>query len=329
MMPLKISILLICCYLVWRTIDQLGPREVWMTAREAHAGWLFAAVGVLASSLLVWSIKWHRILERRCETPLSFVLTLVMANGFINLFTPTAKLGGGILRAMALRRRWHLPFSAAYGEVLVDQSTHFIGKLLLIALLLAATMALPELGLGYWPIPGAILFFGATLLWLPLRQKLWKIVTKGGAGSFFQNYAARLSAKIGLREGGNAWMTNLFEPLLHRGSNRAVYFNDIGMSMLTFGLFCWSNALVLKALGAAAPLATVGLVVLCGYLIGTMLGIMGGIGVTELFLMELYTMAGIAPEAATAAALLHRGLFYGFMLVFGGPAALVVSKRVG
>ena len=73
-------------------------------------------------------------------------------------------------------------------------------------------------------------------------------------------------------------------------------------------------------------MVTVGLVVMVGYLLGTLLGIMGGVGVTEVFLIELYTRAGIPEQAAVAGALLHRGLFYAYIIAVGGPCLLWESR---
>ena len=83
----------------------------------------------------------------------------------------------------------------------------------------------------------------------------------------------------------------------------------------------------LRHWGVETSVILVSLGVMLGYLVGSVLGIMGGIGVTELFLIKLYQQMGIPTEAATAGALLHRGLFYLSVLSVGGLSTWVLTRK--
>ena len=81
--------------LVW-TVARLGPREVLDLALGADPWWLALSVAPVFARYLIWGVKWTRMLRR--ESPVSFrsSLRMLMAGCFVNLTTPTAKLGGGV-----------------------------------------------------------------------------------------------------------------------------------------------------------------------------------------------------------------------------------------
>ena len=71
-------------------------------------------------------------------------------------------------------------------------------------------------------------------------------------------------------------------------------------------------------MGSQVSIASLSLAIMLSYFAGSVLGVMGGVGVTELFLMKTYALIGVEETTAAAAALLHRFLFYVFILVVGG-----------
>jgi hypothetical protein len=60
--------------------------------------------------------------------------------------------------------------------------------------------------------------------------------------------------------------------------------------------------------------------VMLGYLAGTLVGVWGGVGVTEAALTGLFLRLGLSVEVAATGALLHRACFYLVVLAAGGPA---------
>ena len=321
---LKLVLVLACIALVIKTIQDLGPARVWAAAQGADPLLLLACVGALLLRFGTWCLKWRAMMARRYKLPHFFVFRLILANGFINLYTPTAKIGGGLLRGLALKRRCNTTFTVGYGLVLADQVTHFLGKMLLFGfLMIPAYPILDKLGYGiYAPILASLCFL-VTLIWFPARKRIWQWAEKESSGAFLKKWAEKFNSKDRQIAVNDGWTNRLFGPLLQPQAKwYTVLGNDIGVSTISFAIFCWSNALVLQSLGVDAPAATVFLVVMLGYLAGSMLGLMGGIGVTELFMIELYTLGGVPGEVAAAAALLHRGIFYLFMLVLGGACTL-------
>jgi uncharacterized membrane protein YbhN (UPF0104 family) len=138
---------------------------------------------------------------------------------------------------------------------------------------------------------------------------------------------ARFTPRRFRETGEAAWVRPVFEPLLDVGRTIRVAPQDLSLAALSFGSLCLANALVLQALGADAPLFQVAVAVVVGYFAGTVVGTLGGIGVTEVALIKLYGMAGVSTEAATAGALLHRASYYAVILVAGGLSLLAEGIR--
>jgi len=318
---LKILVLVRACYLIYRIVLRLGPANILAAARGADPFWLLAGLGAIAVRFLLWGFKWRIVLRRDQDVGYVTATKDIMAACFLNLITPTAKIGGGFFRAFAVRKRSGLPLSEAYGLVFSDQATFFTGKLLLFGgMLYYAVLLVPALGLRRWYLAPGLLFFVPALLLLTCRGPLLQRVQRSFWGDGLQRRVSALFRRDSTRN-RPGFMGRLLAPLLAHGTNREIFFFDILLSALSFGIFCASNAMVLRALGATAPLATVTLAMMLGYLFGSVLGFMGGIGVTELFLIELFTRAGIDAEIATTGTLLHRALFYLFLILVGGPAA--------
>lgn len=315
---LKYLVVLICLGFVAKTIIDLGPRDVLQAALNANPWWLLLAVLPLFGRFAAWSIKWYNMLARQEALPFGLVTRLVLAGSFINMITPTAKLGGGVLRAYVIHKKKGWTIVRAYGWVMADQVSNFLGNVMLFgSVLLGSYFISPLPDYDNFFLVGGSLAWVLVLAWISLRPGIWRWSQKESTRALFRKRVPKRfrRGKQGQKLG---WSKPLFEPLLAIGNRWQILSNDLFLTALSFGLFCWSNAMVLRALGIDESLVTIALVVLLGYLIGSVVGVMGGIGVTELFMIKLYTAVGIPGEIAAAGALLHRALFYIVNLVFGG-----------
>jgi len=306
--------------LAW-TIAKLGPREVLALALEADAGLLALSVVALVSRSLIWAFKWSRMLRRERPVPYRDSLRMLMAGFFINLTTPTAKLGGGVLRAALLRRNHGWGTANAAGWVLADQITNNLGGMLLFGILaLGGGLLAPVGGGDAYTITGSLavgLFFTLVLLrgWVwRATQRPWFVaaMTRITPARFHQVQDGAASA---------GWLRPLVRPLLVESR-----WSDILGAAASFGALCMANALVLRALGVDAPLWIVAVAVAIGYLAGNGLGPWGGIGVTEVAMASIYIQLGIPGEAAAAGVLLHRAAYYVVGLAWGGVALLRTGR---
>jgi uncharacterized membrane protein YbhN (UPF0104 family) len=308
--------------LAW-TIARLGPRLVLAAAVEADAGWLALSVVLVVARYLIWGLKWHGMLRRDRPVPFRSALRMLMAGCFVNLTTPTAKLGGGLLRAAVLHRHHGWNLSSAFGWVIADQMTNVLGSMLLFGLLAVAGgwFAAAGGGAGY-VVAGslALLLFGSLVAG---RGLLWKAAQRPRvAAALARMTPSRFRAKHASAETAS-WVRPLFRPLLRQAS-----WIDVAAAGASFAALCAANAFVLRALGIDAAVWVVAVAVAIGYFAGNGLGPWGGIGVTEAAMAGVYLQLGVAGDAAAAGVLLHRAAYYVVGLVWGGVALLRIGRGV-
>lgn len=321
---IRLLILVVClAWLGWIVAD-LGPRKVVEATRGADPTLLALSFFPLAGRFLIWGVKWTLMLRRRGPIAFGHVLLALLSGNFVNLTTPTAKLAGGFVRAALVHGRTGWGMAVSYGWSLADQVTNVLGNLGLFGVLaLGACVTLS-------PGPSRLQFLASGAVALAvvvalaaLRGWGWRQVQKPG----LSRVMARFTPRRFRTTGEATWVRPVFEPLLHHGNTLRVAPQDLTLAACSFGSLCLANAVVLRSLGVEASLFLVCVAVVIGYFTGTVVGTLGGIGVTEVALIKLYTTAGVPAEAATAGALLHRASFYVAVLAFGGLALLLEGRN--
>ena len=306
----------------------MGFEQVWSVALDANPWWLLASLLPTGLRFVVWSAKWRNMLLRAVKVSHYQVLIAVLAGAFVNLVTPTAKLGGGIVRSLIVHRATGLRKSVAYGWSLADQITNSLGNAGLFAILAMSTfwtLDNPEsrfvlFSAGVVPMILIAAFFRyRASLWRSIQSPQWR-------QKLFNWVPERLRQKSEPDASGQGLVDRILYPLLCFSSNRQTA-SDLCLGACSFASLCIANAMVFKALGSDASILAITNAVVLGYFAGTATGAMGGIGATEFFLIQLYSFLGVEPTLATAAALLHRVSYYGVTLLFGS-AAMIISTSV-
>ncbi len=303
---------------VW-TIRSLDPGAVWRVAMGANPAWLAASSLPIVLRFLVWGIKWKRMLAREAYVPLAPATRIIAAGSFINLTVPTAKLGGGVLRAVLLNRRYGWRLSRAYGWAFADQVTNLLGHALLFGvgmLVFSGHPAAGSLARAFAVLGGLTLLAFAVAI--GIRHPFWIWIQRPSVSAKVGQFVPRRFVRgDGVTPG---MMQRIFGPLLQDGASWGAFTHDVLMGAVAFTTLPIANAMVLRALDVQVPLMVVTVVVVLGYLAGNLLGPWGGIGVTEAALTALGTYFGVPAEAAAAGALLHRAVYYAVVLGCGGPA---------
>ncbi len=325
---LQFVVVVLCLAYVVRNIYALGPAKVWETARSVDSGWLALSFAPLLARFFVWAVKWRAMLQREMPVSLREIGMLVLVNNFLNLVTPSAKLAGGFFRGLYLAKTCGWTMRRAYGWTLADQISMTLGNLFLFSMLALWTGIFLETALlnGALPYLGVIgiilltgLFFGRAGLWRKISNE-----------AFQKKIDRWVPNRFLLDDQGERrlWLAPLLRPTLCSGNARQWLSVELCLSACSFAMLCLANALVLKSLGIDSSIALIAVILMLAYFAGTLLGVMGGIGVTEVFLMTLYPFAGIEPAAAAAGALLHRASFYAVTLSLGGAATWHQGKRL-
>ncbi|MCP3977710.1 MAG: flippase-like domain-containing protein [bacterium] len=302
--------------LAW-ALSRVGWGRVLETAARADPLWLALSIVPVLGRFVIWALKWQRMLARRAPVPFSLTFRILIAGSFANLTTPTAKVAGGIVRALLLKARRGWALGEAYGWALVDQITNVMGPILLYGVLATATgLLLPDHPDGAAFLvtgPGAL---GLVGLLIALRGWGWGLVRRPHVVRLLTD---RLPSRI--RSGDTPpeeGVRAVLGPLLHEAGPARVFLSDVALAAVAFGSICVANAMVLRSLGSDAPLLLIATAAVLGYFGGIAVGVWGGIGVTEAALTGLYVHIGIPIELAAAGALLHRATFYALVLGIGG-----------
>jgi uncharacterized protein (TIRG00374 family) len=326
---IRALIVSVCLAALTWTVLSLGPAKVLATALQADPWWLGLSVVPIVGRFLIWGFKWRRMLAR--QAPVSYVLALrtLAAGSFVNLTTPTAKLAGGFLRAALIRRHVGWRLSTAYGWSLADQVTNVLGNLLLFSMLILGLALTPALsGSRLVLLLAALLVLVALVGAAAARKPAWRWIRRPQVSAWLVGWLpARLHKSGTGPDSTRSRLLRSFEPLLHRGGFFDAFAPDLLLAALSFGSICLANAMVLRSLGVDEPLLTLSIAVVLGYFVGVVIGIWGGIGITEAALTGLFVQFGLPLEQAAAGALLHRAVFYLFVIVAGG-LALVYEGRV-
>ena len=324
---IRLTIVVVCLAWLGWIVYKLGPRQILEQSRTADPAWLALSFVPLLLRFLIWAVKWWLMLRRRGPVRFSWTLTALLSGNFINLTTPTAKLAGGFVRAALINRRMGWGMSTAYGWSLADQVTNVLGNLLLCGLLaLGASTAVTGAARGQFWVAGAAALLVVALL-VALRDRVWRQVQRPTVSRWLAKVTPRRFRQEGDSGPTAGWVLPVFEPLMHTGRTLRVAPVDLTLAACSFGSLCVANAIVLQSLDADAPVVLVAVVVVIGYFAGSVLGTLGGIGVTEVALIELYQLAGVTREIAAAGALIHRASYYLVIAVFGGGALLWEARR--
>lgn len=317
-----------CIVYVGYSINALGPEKVWRTARSADALWLALSFAPLPVRFLIWAVKWHAMLRREAPSRFSEIGLLVLVNNFLNLVTPSAKLAGGFFRGFYLAKTRGWTMRRAYGWTLADQISMTLGNIFLFSVLALWTGFYLETDLlnGALPYLGAVGLLLLTAVFF-LRPTIWRKISDETIQQKIDRWVPK---RFLFDEQGEKrlWLGPLLKPTLCSGNAHQWLTVELCLSACSFAMLCLANALVLKSLGIDSSIALIAVILMLATFAGTILGVMGGIGVTEVFLMTLYPYAGIPPAAAAAGALLHRASFYGVTLVLGGIAFWSQGKHL-
>jgi uncharacterized protein (TIRG00374 family) len=316
-----------CLALLGWTLQKLGPQRVVDTALRADPLWLTLSVLPILLRFLVWGHKWTRMLRRERPVPLWLAIRILAVGSFVNLTTPTAKVAGGIVRAALLHRRRGWRMSTAYGWALADQITNVLGNLLLVGVLAVGVgLTVPDVEYrSAFVVPGLLAVL-AVIAVAALRGGVWEWAQRPEVGRRLVSIIPRRFRGQSASSISADRLGRIFGPLLHHGSALRTFLPDVLWASLAFGAVLLANALVLRSLGVEASLLLISVAVALGYFAGVVVGVWGGIGVTEAALTGLYVQLGIPGDQAAAAALLHRAIFYVIVLSCGGLSLLQFGR---
>jgi len=270
--------------------------------RSADAAWVTASV--LASVLPVLGNVTSLVALTPGRLPVVRTAAVQLATSFVNLVTP-ASAGGVALNMRYLHRRG-VPGAAAVTTVGVVQSSAGLVTLVLVAVLLATSGQVREIGgLVPWQVPAAVV---AVLVALTLVLRLWPAARDW--------CSRRLLAP--LRSSWPPLRATLSDP----GRLTAAVLGHL-VTTLGFTTTLWC---AVHAFGGSAPLSLLVLVVVGSSAVAGAVPVPGGIGAAEAALVAGLVTVGVDPTTALSAALLHRLVTFWARVPLGWVVLLLLRR---
>lgn len=322
---LKGAVIVLAAYFTYRFFTHSDLDWSKLAERVAAAQTPFVVLGsvLLFARYAIWDWRYQLAVKYVLGHNLGPVLGffVLLASAALNLITPTARVLGGLMRARYFARSQGRPFSLLYGVVLYDQVAHHsVMSVCTWIVLIAGAFAIHRAGLGF-------LLLGALLVSLAVLV-LWS--RRAGKGEehpivrFLARRAERAEGKLQRLYAHGHEAVGVFVRLL--GVNR-LRFQAVTIGVLYFLVNAAGLWAMFLAIGApVGPFAAL-VAVTMGTAVGTLSGSPGGVGTTEIAMLESFKLLGVDEVSAAAGTLLYRGLHYAGVLVIGLPALALLEWR--
>ncbi len=307
----NLSGVLIAAVFLYFTLRKTDLSQVFSSLSKANLGFVMLSFVCLLIIFYLRALRWKLLLHEADENPTkSKVFTAVLLGYFVNSFTP--KLGE-IVRCTTLYKSNKTPVATAMGSIVAERAYDMF--VLLLGILIVFIIELNRLmylfkdsftsyfsanGYFYWIIGGSILFFVLFLMTfkrIKKSEKRWvkKVVT------FAKDMFIALKKGLFLKHSMRFIALTLSIWLMLVVLNYIYLLCLPETQSFSFGFAC--VVLFVGGLGWALPTP-------------------GGIGTTHYFLLQLFLVYQLSPEAGVTFGILSNGLTFMGTLFFGGIAYL-------
>lgn len=323
---LKAALAAVAAYFTWRFLTHAGFEWSKLATRvaEARPAWVALGVALLLLRYALWDWRFRlavRLTLGRSSGPVLGFFVL-LASAALNLITPTARVIGGMMRARYFSRAYARPFGLLYGVVLYDQMAHHVVMSVCTWITLIATaFFLQRPGIGGGAL--ASLIASAVILFVWSRRR----------GPSEENPIVRFLARRAERSEGRMgrFLAHGHEAVgvLVRLLGNGPHLQAIVLGTIYFLVNAAAQWAFFMAIDAPVNPFVVLAVVALGTAVGTLTGMPGGLGTTELAMMASFKLLGVDEVIAAAGTLLYRGLHYAAVLAVGLPALALLELRPG
>jgi hypothetical protein len=295
----QLALLLAGAVLLAALVRRIGATQLLADLRGF--GWAFA--GVVALELVIDvcnTVAWRRTLPPGTPVEFALLFWIRQAGVAINLLTPTATVGGEVVKTVLLRPRLPTPATAA-SLVAARMSYAFAQAALVLAGLVAVLGRLreaPDLAIAVVAVFLAIVSGVVTFVWLQRRGIFTALVAGAGRLGVLGRFLERA-------QGGSAALD---------AQLAALYSERPGAFVLSVLWHCAGQfvglvqlAYILAALGVPTPLATcLAMEAFALVLDSAAFLVPGRLGVQEAGRVLVFTTFGLAASTALAAAVIVR-----------------------
>lgn len=310
-------------FLVHHLVAAVGWADLVARLRDASAGWLAVAAGLVVLHLWLWGFRWKVAIRRVDAAPRRRVIYAALAAAAsVNLVAPFARVLGGLLRARYLSRSGSHSLAAFYGVVLFDQVAHIV----VMAVVTGSAVVCGLFLIDRWVLSVAlglllVVVVGAFFVW---EERL----TAHGPQWLADWLEARTDKHRGLRRSLLARGHETLRMLAGLLADRRLRAQAAALGMALFAASVLAQWAVFEALGEHPGMLVVMVTVALGNAAGTLAGTPGGLGATEAAMIALYVALDVDRLDAAAAALAYRAVYYAVVFATGLPSAAILEWRL-
>lgn len=316
-------------------IKDIDFREVYNIFLGMKWRYFFIAVFLYLFYFLAWNLRLNLSLSEIFPISFGYSLIVLLAGSFFNTVTPGAAVGGEPVRAYFLHKKYKKPVSKIFGAIVADKFFHTAALLVFTLIAIISVLALfpvpYKLKIFFWGLLFLLFMLISIALFVALKKvkfDLLRLLKKFYYFKFVQKYFVDKED---------------FEKYLHLNfrkfvkilkkiafSSKKMIFIKGSLSILLWIAILFISYCLFLALGVSVNFFIVFAVVFIGQIIADLSPIPGGIGLTESSSFLIYSLLGVAPEAALIVSLFERIIYYFYTLGIGGSCLIylrLVSVR--
>ena len=291
--------------------------------------------------MLIWTLRWNIVADYlKLKIPFIRLFPHLLVVNFGDIITPGPRFGAEPLVVYFMEKKEGIKSEDSLTSMLIERIygvvTFNILAILSIGLLvyyltinfsiflLLLVSLLISVGLTY------VLFHS-----LANEKEGLKLATKIADWIIEIAYHLRAARRFGIKETMeefekrvNRSMKVFFEEVIKTSKEKELWVVGMLLSFIFYFAIYAQLYVIFLAVGVKVPFYLIVVMLTLSELVGFLILLPSGVGVTELLIITLSTAAGIDIGVAAAATLIVRGIYYGFGLIAGYVAMVYLAEEI-
>lgn len=284
--------------------------------------------------MLLWNLAWKFSLDNIKKTSYLKNLSILFSGAFGNIITPGIRLGGLPLRAYYLKKSYNGSVSRYLGSVLFDSTISFFSFLLfvIISSILLFFSYRESVYLRYISIILFLLI--STIIYAIFNKKLFYGVfmrLTGFLADILYSFNKRgvknkFLKKERLMGFVDKKLSKLFDSFKQNLNKKTLISSSLVHSIKWFFVVLKTYVIFL-AFGYTMDFKVVFIIISLSNFIAYLSTVPGGIAITEISMIKLFSLVNVSPQIAAAVTIIDRGIFYFYNLVCGYAFSLLLHFK--
>lgn len=318
-------------------LKNIGFTLIINAIKNANATYLAIAFGLNLASILLWNLKWNRLINNIEHVKFSALLPILMAGDFINATTPGIRTGGEAIRAYYLSKLISRTKSECFSTVLMDKITITGVFAIISVLIILIVFIFLEIPMIIAIILESFLLLIALLIisGFLIRRKITtepnslvnKVLPKIYEFSLFSFIRRRFKTYLSFEEYAIDRIEKFVNAFKAIAKDQELMEKDIFLAFFVWFLIYVKTYVIFLSIGYNISFMTIIVVITLSTLIGNLLMIPGGIGITEIAMMSLFMAFKVDPGVSASSAVIDRLILYFYAIGIGYICLLYLTIK--